>query len=340
MNDEATDQLEQAEEAPPNIKSLSDDREAILAEIAKDRSDSRMAAEEAVEATGGEPATEGQAAETVPEQINEIPEPEPILVEEDGQTFIALKVDGVDRRMPIEDARAELQRRESGSQRLQEAARQNVENRRSASELAERERLLSEQPSRQEPPAETSEERRTRAKDLVVEILNGDEDTAADKLATMMERVESGARPATGVDESVIAAAVQKARRDQDDQHAFNQFLGEFPDILPGTDAFAFADMKSTEVVAEHPEWSVLAVMREAGRRTRTFRGTPEPGDTKLKTSGRNEAHAARDKLTRMPPAGSVSEELVRETPKRKTVEDTVDEMNFQRRGKRAYGVR
>ena len=311
------------------VEQRGDDIEELAAELAAERRAANPPGE-----TEPEPEVDDQSAAAEGEQ--EI-EPAPILREEDGETYITLKVDGVEQRMSIADAQAELQRRESGNRRLQEAASERVRLQQLQQHLTQREQQLQAAPPAPPEAPPPTEELDALAKEFVASTLDGDEDTAAEKLAKAVRAAAGGAgKPATPDHASIVEAAVQQVRRDQAIANDYNTFKSEYPDIINDPDAYAFADMVSDKVVAEHPEWTPLEVLREAGNRTRAFRNIQ---DAPSPETSRPEAQAAKSRLTRVPQSGGAAESVGTEPPKRKTPEQIVTEMNVQRRGKAAIGL-
>ena len=324
------------------IEQRAEEVDDLAAELARERQ-ARLAPEQAPEEPGEEAEEAEEAEEPVakaPEEPqNEEPDTAPILVEEDGETYIALKVDGVEKKMSLSDAQAELQRRESGSARLQEAATERTRLQAVEQRLAAREKELAEKPP--EAPAEPApktEDVSGLADELTEALLNGDKSMAAEKLATVLSKVDSGARPATASTSEIADAVMQKVNEQQAVRQQFDVFAKEYPDIVENPEAFGVADAISTQVEAEHPDWDPLRIMREAGDRFRRIAGAKPPeAQAPEKPTPQQEA---KSRLTRVPPPGGVGEVVAMPKQPRRTVDDLVEEMNVQRRGKAAMGMK
>lgn len=287
-----------------------DPREAIFKRAVEWNREDRQAPEGAVlnglapeVPEGADGAAEREAMYEEPEKNSHLPEhlkEDPLadyIEMVDGAPAMRLKVDGHETLVPLERARAQLQKATAADRRLQEAAELRKH-------LDERERALNEREAQTKnmppPPDEKSAEEAKKAlaqkaRALVGSLYTEDEDTAAEKLAALLMDFQGPAESVSQVDVDAIAKAAAAQARQQmlDDQlrekqtEAWNAFQSEFPQVVQDEDMFVVADRISTRLAAEDPTLSPLEVMRQAGRQTLekfgvkpngTETGAPKPG--------------------------------------------------------------
>ena len=336
---ETEEQEEQAieEESKPHTM---DNRNELIDQLANELHDERDA--EVVETVAVAEETEEEE-----EEQEQVDEQQDILVEgEKGEALIKLKVDGVEILMPLADAQAELQKRETGSERLQRATELQQQLNEQAMALAQQQTQVAD-PATEEVDDETL---LNVSKEVVTDIVNGDEDAAAEKLASALKRQNGGAGPATAISEdSIVETVAQRVTSELQAKgllkEAFDTFAEEYPDITSDDFSFNMADNLSDTVAAEHPDWSPIEIMRETGKQIRAFRGKEpdeKPEDTEVDPNldTREEAHKARGKLVRMPKGGSVAQiNKSDESGEPQSLESVVTEMNVTRRGRAALGL-
>lgn len=208
------------------------------------------------------------------------------FIEMDGdEPMLRTVVDGHQKLVPLDKARASLQKNMAADARLQEAseAQKRIEEREKA--LAEREAALQAnlqqaQDSAQPPNAgaEVSEEQLKKdAQELVGELFTGTQEEAAAKLADMVSKTRGVSTTQLNADQ--IAAKAVAAARDQlareavekDVQSGFAKFQADYPEIASDTVLFQLADGMTTTIQKEHPDWMPSEVMAEAGKRTREW---------------------------------------------------------------------
>lgn len=273
-------------EQAPQTKTLSA-REELIA-----RMSARVNEERAAEMAAAAPKEPAIEPATVP--IVEDPEPEPVDpfaefgVVIDGKAMVKLKVDGKEELMPLETARATLQKHEAADRRLQQAAEQakDLQRREAALQAREAEVLAKLSKPVSHPPEDADDpDLDEEMKQVAHSILNSTEDEIAATLKKVLTRRQ--ATPAVDVDEIVSKAAqtaeqrVVERSRAEGVAQGWQQFQATYPDIASDPRLFAVADKMTDDIAAEHPEWAPAQVMLESGKRTKewvaSFAPAPEP---------------------------------------------------------------
>ena len=331
--------VEQEQQAAEVLQRQGDARKDVVAEAAAAVRELRGPDTDEPEDIAAEVATDVEAPveETVAETETPSEEPEPILLQDDdGNQYIKLVVDGEEQTMSIADAQVELQKRISGDHRMNEAQQLRAQAQRDLEAAQERERQIQMVQARAEQET-ADEEIGTSVRDAVSEILNGDVESASEKLtATLMAARNAPATPATPETASQDASLAEaQARQVAEVQAAYGTFTSEFSDLnmVQGSPDFVLADTYATQVEAEHPDWSPLQVMREAGNQVRAFKGAAQ---VDANDDGSDARSARRANLKPLPPAGGGAEDLTEQQYKARTAEEIVEAMNKQRRGRLA----
>jgi hypothetical protein len=191
----------------------------------------------------------------------------------DGTPMFRTLVDGVERLIPLDSARAQLQKHLAADIRLQSAAeRQRQLDAREAA-IRQTEATLA---TRSQPPAQAVVDDRALAAGLVRSLVSEPEDKAVEKMAAAFSSIRQAQAP---IDTSAIAKAaaaeVRKEIAESATQKAyesgFSKFTSDYPDIAADSDLFNLADRKTDAIALEHPEWSPEQVMLEAGKQTREW---------------------------------------------------------------------
>jgi hypothetical protein len=259
----------------------------------------------------------------------------------DGKPALKLKVDGKESLVPLDTARATLQKHSAAEVRLQQAAEQRRANDERAAQLAAKEaelnaRSVKSQPSA--PAAADDQGLREEAKALVSSLLTDSEDVAAEKLAKVLAKTRQAATPQVSVDEVAAKAAkavkseiaADESKRDQ--AKGYLAFKGQYPEIERNPELFTIADSKTDAISKEHPEWGPSEVMLEAGRQTKEWLASlsgaapikPTPPPT-------NDRQARKDNLRPMPPTRSARVAAAKEAPVVETPADIVANMRKTR---------
>ena len=218
------------------------------------------------------------------------------VVRRNGKPMFRAVVDGRTIEMPLEEARANIQKNIAADRRLQEAAnrRRELDAREAALKEREQQRTVT-------PPADTLD-LDAEAVDLVKVLVSAPEDVAAKRLATTLKKIRQASAP---VDSNAIAAqaadvAEQRIAVKNDIQAkatGFQRFQQEFADVAADPDLYALADRRSDLIFAEHPNWTPEQIMLEAGRQAREWLEqktgkklvVPNPGKSQEEASRRRQ---------------------------------------------------
>ena len=342
--DTATPQLTDGDGNKVNPPKLMDDRLAFLEDAAE-----QYAAHErpgdSFEQSEPDPEPEEEVeAQADPEPEEEVeaqaePEPEP---EEDIFTIKA--ADGTERTLTRSQVEAELSRREQADARLQRAMEreQEVQNL-----IQQHTKDVPQQQQAQETPAQP--DIAAKVKDLMADVMNGDEEAATAKMTEMMAQPQPQ-QPQPNLEQIVEQTRIQ-VRQEAQLEAAVETFKRDYPEYMSDPNAMAMADTLSGVVQKEHPDWAPTDVLAETGRRMRAFQGEidrqqqqeqqtqSETPDTRTEPSGpRRKAEAAKKNLEPIPQSSAAKPSSVG-SEEAESVADIVQQMNIRRRGKAAYGL-
>jgi len=270
----------------------------------------------------------------LPEEYADDPLAEFIEMQGDEPMFRTV-VNGQQQLIPLEKARADLQKGMAADQRLREAAtvQARLEDREKAIVAREQELQAKLQgmhtaatpPQRGEEP-QSDESLTEEARSVVKELFTGSEEDAAAKLADLLLKSRGAAQVSTSMDPAQIAqAAVAAAKQElsveaqaKDVTKGYKKFVEDYPEIAADDNLFAFADGLTSKIEAEHPDWMPSEVMLEAGKRTREWVES-QKGDKKTSEQdpAQNDRTERKRKLRRVPRARQGAE------PKENTPEET-----------------
>ena len=283
-----------------------------------------------------------------PTEIVEDPE-EPVdpladyIVMQDDAPMFRAKVDGKEVLIPLEKARAQLQKGTAAEVRLQQAVEIGKQLNIRTETLQKNERayqqkgdLMNTPPSEPAPDVD-DETLNTEVKEVISTLFSGSADDAAEKLATVLRRNRAPATPAPVVNTEAlvrrtaqaVTQQIEEGQKARASKRGYEEFSKEYPDIVADTNLFKVADGMTDEIVAEHPEWEPPQVMLEAGKRTRQWRdGEKSPAvDVAADTADRQSRKA---RLVPMPrPADAKPAKEPEEPPY--TPQEAVDEMRKSR---------
>jgi len=199
------------------------------------------------------------------------------IVRVDGKPMIKTIVYGQEKLVPLETARAELQKIGAGDERLRQAAELQKKLDARAAQLQKTEAELA---ARSRPTATALVDDQAldkEAVELVRSLVTDTEDRAAARLAKTLKTIRQAQQPQVDVDAITKHAADVATQRlveretNRAMQDGFKTFTGTYRDIASDPELFAIADRKTDAIAAEHPEWSPGEVMLEAGRLTREW---------------------------------------------------------------------
>lgn len=223
-----------------------------------------------------EPVRTAPAAKTPAQRVSTKGE-DPLgdfVIRVNGKPMFKTLVDGVEKLIPLEAARSQLQKHLAADIRLQQAASRNkaLDTREAA--LKATEARLSSRPA---PVPVDDSVMDNEAVEIVRSLVNEPEAQAAARLAKTLKTIRQAATPQIDV-KAIVKQAGDEAvarivARDNDKALAlgFDTFTADYSDIAGDPELFAVADRKTDAIAAEHPEWSPEQVMSEAGNQTRAW---------------------------------------------------------------------
>lgn len=289
-----------------------------------------------------EPGLQTQEAmhQPAPEQKDELPaalQDDPLadyIVMDGKAAMFRTKVDGQDRLIPLETARATLQKHVAADIRLQQAAkeRKDLEAREEAirqNEAALNARINSKSNS---PPSVDSDvsdqDLRKEAQAVVNTLFTGSEDEAVEGLTAFLGKSRQARGPQVDQTE-VINQAVARAKaelladrerealvvKQKDLNTGFEKFSNDYPEIVGDVNLFRYADGMTDTIEAEHPEWAPSQIMAEAGVRTRAWIESLKGPAPAAKDPAPNDRHNRKRNLTPMPKARSAVQQRQQEAP-------------------------
>lgn len=284
-----------------------------------------------------EPGPEADGAQAVQamhppaEPVNPLPENlqshemADYIVMHDGEPHMKAKVHGVDKLIPMARVQQQAQKLEAADVSLQTASQMTKDLNQREEWIRQNEAALQNRLAEMNtaPPVGVPEEDLVgEAKEIVSTLFQGDEDTAATKLAHLLSRSQAPANAAPAIDTTQIAnqaaavAVSQMTERDrnQDALKGLEQFKTEYPEIMADLNLYNMADNMTDVIENEHPDWLPSQLMLEAGRRTRDWlakqKGETLPGELPQPSITNDPTRQERkDNLVRIPnPAlGAVS---------------------------------
>lgn len=258
------------------------------------------------------------------------------VVRVEGKPMFKTLVDGQEKLIPLEAARAQLQKHLAADIRLQQAAeqRKQLEAREVALRQNEETFKRRQHPSAQ--PAPAFDDRKL-ASELVRSLVTETEDKAAEKMAQTFKAIRQAATPQIDVNALVAQARDEAVKTivDRDNQKAlksgFDQFTRDYPEIAGDSDLFNLADRKSELIAAEHPDWAPDKIMNEAGTQTRAWLksiGAPVKEVAKEAVSSNQ---ARKQKLVPMPQARTVRPAAPTDAEKEQSPAEIVAEIRRSR---------
>lgn len=259
-------------------------RESRGERISADRVHGRSAAagEEADPITqdeGADPATqEVQVAARRVQADEQGTDPlEEFVVRETGKPpMFKTVVDGKVHLVPLDKARAQLQKHLAADIRLQNATERQGQLDAREANIRSTEAQLRQRAATPvvQPMDDAALEREST--ELVRSLVSQPENVAAKRMAETLKKVRASAPQ---IDVSAVARqAASQVRQEiavEDNNKAlssgFTDFTTNYPDIAADPNLYALTDSKTVAIAAEHPEWSPGKVMDEAGRQTREW---------------------------------------------------------------------
>jgi phage tail protein X len=307
--------------ADPGLAASQRESEAEMA--AANKTADQVADEVAADAEDGaaslEPMHAPQAEEeptALPEELQGDPLAEYIVMSE-GTPMMKLKVDGQERLIPLDKARASIQKDEAAEIRLQRASEWNQQLQQREARIQEAEAAWNARAAKaaEDPPPATSDAGdlglKDRVREAVSSMFSGSEEEAVEKFSEVIEDVRRQARQPSApqidldaVEQRSRAAARQELQVENYQrgvQEGWEDFKVEYSDIMGDENLFRYADSLTDAIQAEHSDWPPSKVMLESGKRTRewvaSIRGPEVP-----KPPPDQDRQANKGRLVPMPP--------------------------------------
>ena len=202
---------------------------------------------------------------------------EPSDLSEGSPEALDIKVDGIEQSIPIDEAKAIIQKNMAADKRLQEAALKQRQLSEWEQQLQEREQSV--QQSQQLPDqGAITDELKDKAQEVVNRLYDGDTD---DAVSALTEILASGRTTATPDPEQLSSKAAEKALQamqqrefDAEVETSRQQFKQDFADIADDPYLYDMADKHTITIMQQHPNWKPTQVINEAGRLTREWVNT------------------------------------------------------------------
>lgn len=217
------------------------------------------------------------------------------VVIRNGKPVFRAVVDGKTVEMPLEEARANIQKNVAADRRLQEAA-----NRRRELDAREDALRKREQARTQAAPVDTLD-LDAEAAELVKVLVSAPEDVAAKRMAVTLKKIRQAQAPIDS--NAIVSQAADVAVRTiaaNDDVKAkssgFKKFQELYSDVANDPDLYALADRRSDLIYAEHPDWSPEQIMLEAGKQAREWLEQKSGKKLVVPNQGRSQADASRSR--------------------------------------------
>lgn len=205
-------------------------------------------------------------------------------VGEDGTRTKTLMVNGEAKQISEEQYDRMLQKDLAGDQKLRMASELENTLAKRAEYLEEKERQLAQVAS--QPPEGAGEDLKKVISDYQDALLDGDTDVAAERMAQIVSMGRGSSTP--NIDVIVSQATTQMREQDRQERYqtsvnkGWQEFQGQYQDVLADPDAMAFADIQIKKLRNADPSKLPEDILLEAGQITRD----------RLRLSGGDEAPA------------------------------------------------
>lgn len=178
---------------------------------------------------------------------------------------IKVKVDGIEQEIPIDQARATLQKNMAADKRLNDAVLKQRE-------LQQWEQRLQQQEQKLQQPVENPDTKE-KLQVAVDALYDGDTEDAVKALSEVI-----GRNGATLNQEQIsqqaserVMQTLAKRQFDNDVADANTEFQQKFPDIASDPYLLNMADLRTIELMSLHSDWSPSQITTEAGKQTREW---------------------------------------------------------------------
>ena len=186
---------------------------------------------------------------------------------------MTVKVDGIEQEMPIDEARAVIQKNLAADKRLNDAVLRQQQLQQWEQKLVQREQQFQAKPTVQS--ADTGGDLKEQVQTAVDKLYDGDTDEAVEALTGIIE----GRNQATPINTDAIVAqakeeVLQIQRKDEFEKEvmtARSQFNEQFKELAEVPELMDQADQRTITLMNEHPDWTPTQIIMEAGRKTQEF---------------------------------------------------------------------
>lgn len=203
-------------------------------------------------------------------------QPDPLadfIVVREGKPMLRLVVDGKEETVPLDQARATVQKASAVETRFRQAAaiKRDLDAREAALRTREAARPAQAQPAAVAPKPAQAIDFGAEAQGLVHSLLTEDEGKATARMKGVLEKIAARGPtidPSAIVQEAAGVAVKTIAARDYNKAlvDGLTEFETKYRAVAEDSDLRALADSKTTAIANEHPDWTPSQVMLEAAR--------------------------------------------------------------------------
>lgn len=200
---------------------------------------------------------------------DELPDdPEPVSEPQS----LTVKIDGIEQQIPIDQAKATIQKNMAADKRLNDAVLKQQQLQQWEQRLQQQEQQL-QHPVNSPDPSTHGEDTKEKLQAAVDALYDGDTDDAVKALSEVI-----GRNTATLTPDQISQQATEQVLKNLQ-QQKFNEevaegnrtFKTEFSDIANDPILHNMADQKTIELMTIHQDWSPTQIIKEAGRQTREW---------------------------------------------------------------------
>lgn len=254
----------------------------------------------------------------------------PKLIEDIDQSVVKIKVDGVEREVPLSELVRTAQKHEAADKRLAEATRllQEADARANAA--------VAPPPAATQAPEQTNadtipqlrHDRQQKAKEFLEAMFHGEEERATEILAGLLPESPPPRETAAPVlDPEQIASQVEASL---ERRSALKQFASAYPEILKDQDLATLADMKLARKLAEGESFSTALMSIGEDIYLKSGHKKPAAAEEQTRSASPTQAERVERKKTADPVRGrSASAASTMEAPP--SAADVIREMQEQR---------
>lgn len=182
---------------------------------------------------------------------------------------LTVKVDGIEQQIPIDQARATIQKNMAADKRLNDAALMQQQLQQWEQRLAEKEQQL-----QQAPPPSMEGDTQVKLQAAVDALYDGDTDDAVKALSEVIGGRTTATLNPDEISQKATEQVMQtlaKREFDAERDRGVDLFKSEYADIASDPHLWNMTDQKTVELMTQHPEWSPTQIINEAGRQTRQW---------------------------------------------------------------------